>query len=325
MNLERRDFLKVLSVGALSVGNVTSVFADIRKTLSPDAVGILYDGTICIGCKACEAACKQYNDMPPESGNLEKSNGVEGIWDESYDMSEKTLNKIKLYEHGDASQRNREENGFAFVKRACMHCVDPDCVSACPVTALTKNEVTGIVEYNKDACIGCRYCMVACPYNVPKFEYAEALPVIQKCELCGHRQAVGDIPACCEFCPTGASLFGKVTDLLDEARKRVKLVAGSSYDYPMRSLDSGDDSSKTVAPYINYIYGEKEGGGTQYLLLSAIPFSKLGLPELGETSSASKSEGIQHGIYKGMIAPIALLGGLLYGAYQTTKHENSEE
>jgi len=90
----------------------------------------------------------------------------------------------------------------------------------------------------------------------------------------------------------------------------------------MRSLDEGDVSPKTVAPYINYIYGEKEGGGTQYLLLSAIPFTKLGLPELSATSSASKSEGIQHGIYKGMIAPIALLGGLLYGAYQTTK--NSE-
>ena len=322
MNLERRDFLKVLSAGALTAGNVTSVFAGIRKTLSADAVGILYDGTICIGCKACEAACKQYNDMPPESANLEKATGVDGIWDESYDLSEKTLNKIKLYEHGDASTHNSEENGFAFVIKAWMHCVDPDCVSACPVTALVKNDATGIVEYDKDACIGCRYCMVACPYNVPKFEYAQAIPEIVKCELCNHRQAEGGIPACCEFCPTGASLFGKVTDLLEEARKRIKLVAGSTYEYPMRSLDEGDVSPKTVAPYINYIYGEKEGGGTQYLLLSAIPFTKLGLPELSATSSASKSEGIQHGIYKGMIAPIALLGGLLYGAYQTTK--NSE-
>jgi len=211
-------------------------------------------------------------------------------------------------------------NGFAFVKKACMHCVDPDCVSACPVTALTKNSTTGIVEYDKDACIGCRYCMVACPYNVPKFEYAKAIPEIQKCEMCSHRQAVGDIPACCEFCPTGASLFGKVSDLLEEARKRVKLVAGSTYEYPMRSLDEGDVTPKTVASYINYIYGEKEGGGTQYLLLSAIPFGKLGLPELSETSAASRSEGIQHSVYKGMIAPIALLGGLLYGAYQTTKN-----
>ena len=324
MNLERRDFLKVLSVGALTAGNVTSVFADIRKTLSPDAVGILYDGTICIGCKACEAACKKYNDMPPESGSLQKAQGVPGIWDDSYDLSEKTLNKIKLYENGDASTQNNEENGFAFVKRACMHCVDPDCVSACPVTALTKNEATGIVEYDVDACIGCRYCMVACPYNVPKFEYSKAIPAIRKCEMCSHRQAVGDIPACCEFCPTGASLFGKVTDLLEEARKRVSLTAGSTYDYPMRDISQGDTSPKTVAPYINYIYGEKESGGTQYLLLSAVPFSKLGLPTLSETASASKSEGLQHGIYKGLIAPVALLGGLLYGAYQTTKNEDAE-
>jgi len=319
MNLERRDFLKVLSVGALTAGNVSSVLANIRKTLSPDAVGILYDGTICIGCKACEAACKKYNDMPPENGKMEAAFGVDGIWDASSDISEKTLNKIKLYTDGTGMTKNQETDGYAFVKRACMHCVDPDCVSACPVTALTKNEVTGIVEYNADACIGCRYCMIACPYDVPKFEYAKAIPEIQKCQLCDHRQAVGDIPACCEFCPTGASLFGKVTDLLEEAHKRVELTTGSTYEYPMRSLDSGDTSPKTVAPYINYIYGEKEGGGTQYLLLSAVPFAKLGLPVLPDSSAASRSEGLQHGIYKGLIAPVALLGGLLYGAYQTTK------
>jgi hypothetical protein len=162
--------------------------------------------------------------------------------------------------------------------------------------------------------------MVACPYNVPKFEYAKAIPEIRKCEMCSHRQAEGDIPACCEFCPTGASLFGKVTDLLDEARKRVKLAAGTTYDYPQRSLDSGDTSPKKVAAYINYIYGEQEGGGTQYLLLSAVPFAKLGLPVLSDTSAASRSESLQHGIYKGLIAPVALLGGLLYGAYQTTKN-----
>lgn len=324
MNLERRDFLKVLSVGALTVGNVTSVFAGIRKTLSPDAVGILYDGTICIGCKACEAACKQFNDMPPESGNFEITNEVSDIWDLSNDLSEKTLNKIKLFQHGEASVRNREENGFAFVKRACMHCLDPDCASACPVTALTKNETTGIVEYNKDACIGCRYCMVACPYNVPKFEYSKALPQIVKCELCSHRQAEGDIPACCEYCPTGASLFGSVAELLAEGQKRVQLAAGSSYNYQIGSLNSGSSSPKTVANYINYIYGEKEGGGTQYLLLSAIPFAKLGLPDLPETSAASKSEGIQHGIYKGMVAPVGLLVGLLYGAYRTTQTKHPE-
>ena len=324
MNLERRDFLKVLSAGALTIGNVSTVLADIRKTLSPDAVGILYDGTICIGCKACESACKTYNDMPPEDGNLEKAQGVSQIWDDSYDLSEKTLNKIKLYENGSAATRNAEVNGFAFVKKACMHCVDPDCVSACPVTALTKNETSGIVEYDVDACIGCRYCMIACPYNVPKFEYAKAIPEIRKCEMCGHRQAEGDIPACCEFCPTGASLFGKVTDLLEEARKRVNLVAGSEYDYPMRDISAGDKTPKKVAKYINYIYGEKEGGGTQYLLLSAIPFEKLGLPKLSDTSAASKSEGLQHGIYKGLIAPVALLGGLLYGAYHSTKSEQVE-
>ncbi len=324
MSIERREFFKVLSAGVLTAASAGPVLAEVRKTIPQDAVGILFDGTICIGCRACEAACKKANGKPAEH-KLEQQFGVQGIWDSAPDLDENTLNKIKLYKNGDASVQNREENGFSFIKRACMHCADPDCVSACPVTALTKNPVTGIVHYDKDACIGCRYCQIACAYNIPKFEFNKAIPEIVKCEMCAHLLAKGDIPGCCEFCPTGASLYGKVSDLMAEAKKRVELKEGQSYDYPIGRLKSGLTSAKKASKYINYVYGEKEGGGTQYLILSAVPFTKLGLPRMPEYSNASKSEGLQHTLYKSLIAPIVLFGGLAFAAYRTTKNEPKPE
>ena len=109
-----------------------------------------------------------------------------------------------------------------------------------------------------------------------------------------------------------------------EARKRVEMKAGDRYDYPVVSVKSKETTAKPVAGYLNYIYGEKEGGGTQYILLSAVPFEKLGLPKLPDTSDASRSEGIQHTIYKGLIFPIALLGALTFATYRSSKNEPSE-
>jgi Fe-S-cluster-containing dehydrogenase component len=231
-----------------------------------------------------------------------------------------------LYRNGDASVKDREENGYGFIKKACMHCVDPDCVSACPVTALEKDEVTGVVTYDAKACIGCRYCQVACPFNIPKFEWDDPFPEIVKCQMCDHVQGSGGIPGCCYYCPTGASLYGKVEDLMIEAHKRIEMAAGTVYNYPVKSLKSGETTQHTVPEYVNYIYGEKETGGTQYMIISAIPFHKLGLPRLAEKSSASKSETLQHTIYKGLIAPGALLAGLLVAAYRGNKsvHANEE-
>lgn len=316
MDMKRRDFLKGVAYGGLLLAaDVPSALAArAPKALPPEAVGFLYDATLCIGCKACVAACKQYNNMPPEHST------TDNIYDNPLDLSGKTLNIIKLYTHGAGVEKDKE-NGFSYVKRQCMHCIDPSCVSACPVSALTKDPKTGIVSYNKDACIGCRYCQVACPYNIPKFEWDEPFPQIRKCQLCSHRLKEGKYAACCEFCPTGASLYGKVTDLQAEARHRLTLRPGDEYEFPVAHINSDQKSLRAVEQYYPYLYGEKDGGGTQILMLAGVPFDKLGMPKLSEVSDAARSEGLQHTIYKGMIAPVALLGGLLYAVYRNTKKD----
>ena len=326
MSIDRRDFFKVISAGAVTAATAGSVFAREKKKLSPDAVGILYDATLCIGCKLCETGCKEFNDMPPEQTALVDDLNVPTIWDNGDDLSAKTLNKIKLYRNGDASVKDRQKDGYAFVKRACMHCVDPDCVSACPVTALEKDPVTGVVTYDAKACIGCRYCQVACPFNVPKFEWDDPFPEIVKCQMCDHVQGSGGVPGCCHYCPTGASLYGSVEDLMTEAHRRIEMAEGSKYNYQVKSMDSGETAQHTVPKYVNYVYGEKETGGTQYMIISAVPFHDLGLPKLPEKSAAGKSETLQHTIYKGLIAPGALLAGLLVAAYRGNKsHHETEE
>jgi Fe-S-cluster-containing dehydrogenase component len=325
MNLGRRDFFKILSAGAVTATGVKPALAEPRRELPPKAIGILYDATLCIGCKSCEVACKKRNHKEKVHSEIEEHYGVSGVWDSARDLDSNTMNKIKLYKNGTGAVKDREVDGFSFIKRACMHCIDPNCISACPVSALTKDPVTGIVKYNIDACCGCRYCQVACPYLIPKFEYQKALPQLVKCELCRQVVSEGGLPGCCEFCPTGASIFGPVPELLEEAKKRLTMKAGDIYDFPISKVDAERRTSKPVAKYINYIYGEKEGGGTQYMMLSAVPFEKLGLPILSDHSDAALSEGIQHTIYKGMILPIALLAGLSFMTYRSTKDEDKSE
>jgi Fe-S-cluster-containing dehydrogenase component len=313
MDIKRRDFLKIAAGSGLLLATGGNAFAREAKTRIPGAVGILYDATVCIGCKACQVACKQFNEMPAEHSASEQ------IWDDPLDLSSKTLNIIKVYKDGTGENKDSETNGYSFIKRHCMHCVDPACVSACPVTALKKNPENGVVRYDKDACIGCRYCQVACPFNIPKFEWDKPFPRIRKCQLCDHRYKEGKFSACCEFCPTGASIFGNVSDLLEEAKKRLGMKAGEYYNYPIAHVKSKEKSYRPVSKYQNQVYGEKESGGTQYMMLSGVPFVQLGLPQLGDKADAVVSETIQHTLYKGMIAPAVVLGGLLIAAYRNTK------
>jgi Fe-S-cluster-containing dehydrogenase component len=198
------------------------------------------------------------------------------LWDEPRGLSASTLNIIKKYERGRGDQKDGVENGYSFVKQHCMHCLAPACVTACPVAALKKDPVSGIVFYEEERCIGCRYCQVACPFSVPKFEWRSNTPEIRKCQLCRHRYAAGDYAACCQYCPTGASLFGKVADLRKEANKRLGLAPGSEYAFPVGRLGSRQRSVRPVAAYVNHVYGMDEAGGTQYLMMSAVPFAALG-------------------------------------------------
>ena len=306
MSIRRREFLKTAVAGS-AVATVP-VAAEARPNLEPPpkAIGMLYDSTLCIGCKACMSACKEANGMPPEP--------MEGqpMWDAPVDTSGKTINIIKLYKDGTAQVKDQEEDGYAFVKRHCMHCVDPGCVSVCPVTAMRKDPETGVVTHHPEACIGCRYCVWACPYDIPKWDFTEAFGQIHKCQFCNHRLAEGKLPACVEHCPTGASLFGTREELIAEAHRRMELEPGSTYRYPMNTLDSGHWHEKTVPHYQQHLYGETQGGGTQVMVLAGVPFEKLDLPLLPERSFAAASETIQHTVYKGMLAPLALLGGLMF-------------
>ncbi len=319
MNVDRRDFFKIFSAGVVTASSAKNAFAREPKTIPKNAVGILYDATTCIGCKACEVGCKTRNEKVAEH-QTEKAFGVNSTWDSASDLSSDTLNKIKVYKNK-SSENNQE---FSFIKRACMHCVDPDCVSVCPTTALTKNPETGVVSWDIDACCGCRYCQVACPFNIPKFEYGETFPEIKKCEMCQHVLAEGGIPGCCEWCPCGASIFGKVEDLLQEAHKRLNWETGKEYNFPIAEVGSKATTRKPLAKYVNYVYGERENGGTQYIMLSAIPFEKLGMPLLPDKSEAVLSEGIQHTLYKGLIAPFVAFGGLAFAAHRSMKNEDSD-
>jgi formate dehydrogenase beta subunit len=287
MKLDRRSMLKgALAGGAAAVAAAVPApaLARVRREAGAEDVGLLYDSTLCIGCKACVVACREANDMQPESST--------GLWDDPVDLSGSTRNVIRVYNEGNTS---------AFMKAQCMHCTDPACVSACMLGALHKSE-WGIVAYDKDSCIGCRICQVACPFNVPKFQWSSATPQIVKCELCRHRLAEGKQPGCTSVCPTKAVIFGKRSELLAEAHRRLEA---------------------TPERYVPTVYGETDAGGTAVLYLSAVPFEKLGLPELGDHAAPALSETVQHGIYKGFAAPAALYA-LLAGVMLRNRRKRPE-
>jgi Fe-S-cluster-containing dehydrogenase component len=251
-----------------------------------DAVALLYDATLCIGCKTCMVACNEANNLPPDTT---ASPGA--LYHKPIDLSANAKTVIKLSSTAGAR---------SFVKVQCMHCVDAACASACMLGALQKGEF-GAVTYDADLCVGCRYCEVACPFNVPKFEWTKAAPKIVKCELCKERLAAHREPACTEVCPRNAVIFGPRSKLLEEAHRRIAANPGG---------------------YQTKVYGETEAGGTQALYLSAVPFEQLGFPALGPEPAPRFARLIQHGVYRGFVAPVALYGAL---AFVMWKNRSTEE
>ncbi len=293
LRITRRAALKTaLLGGAAAVGALsTRVSAEEGPKAPDDAVGLLYDATLCIGCKACVVACR-------DAGGLTADTGASGgLYMAPDDLNAQTRNIIKLY-------KGRDE--VSYVKRQCMHCIDPACVSACMMGALKKREF-GIVTWEGEKCVGCRYCQVACPYNIPKFEWTMASavynPKIIKCELCHERLAEGKEPACTEVCPRHAVIYGKREELLQEAHRR---------------LAAEPDK------YIQSVYGEHEGGGTQVLYISHVPFDRIGLPALGNEPVPAMVRKVQGTIYKGFIAPVALYG-VLAAVINRNKKKNDAE
>ncbi len=286
MSINRRNFLKISAITAGTLlGSSKNISAETGKNSFADTYSMLNDCTKCIGCRACQSACKEYKGF--------ENTGKDKRYDMPLELNAKNNTVIKLY---------KEEKEKSFVKRQCMHCNDPGCVSACPVSALVKQE-NGIVTYDKDKCIGCRYCMIACPFDVPTFEYDKAFPVIAKCDFCKDLLSKGGITECARVCPTGAIVFGKREEMLKEAQRRIKA-----------------DPDK----YVNHIYGEKEAGGTSVLYLSSVPFEKLGMATLDPEPLPDMSESIQHGIFKYFIPPVALYGALGIYSLISKKKDSSD-
>jgi len=297
-NPSRRRFLKVLGAsGAALLAGRKKAEASETHQVNNETIGMLYDATKCVGCKACMSACKRVNSDYGSLSYEQAKFDPDGLWDAPQDLTGSTRTLIKLFKES--------EKQWSYVKYSCMHCQKPSCVSVCPVSAMTRDAVTGTVDYNKNTCIGCRYCQIACAFNIPKFQWDRAIPQIVKCDLCKNTNLVKKgITACAETCPTGAIAFGKRKDLLAEAKKRLQERPGI---------------------YINHIYGEKEVGGTNHLYLAAMPFNKLGLPILQDEAPAEFSEKIQHTIYKGFIAPVALYSTLCFIAVRNMKKHGAEQ
>lgn len=301
MKETRRSFFRT----ARAVGAGALAVAGSAKASSGEAApgedagaqsGMLYDATKCVGCKACMSVCKRVNAaagaLSPEAATFDK----DALWDAPADLSGNTRTLIKLF---------KESGRWSYIKYSCMHCLKPSCVSVCPVKAMTKDPVTGAVEYSRDTCIGCRYCQIACPFNIPKFQWDRSIPQIVKCDLCRSTNLKEKgITACAEVCPTGAILFGTRAELLAEAHARLK---------------------RDPHRYVPQVYGEHEVGGTNHLYLAALPFKKLGLPELPADAPASFSEHIQHTIYKGFIAPIAMYATLCLIALRNERKNRAHE
>lgn len=277
----RRDFLKWMGVGAGSLVINSEVSAESARDLDPDRYGVLSDLTLCIGCRRCEWACAEENGLPNQPL---KTIDDPSVFKEFRRPTPTQYTVVNRYPEKNVNGKPLD------VKVQCMHCEHPACVSACIVGALEKDSM-GPVKYDTWKCIGCRYCMVACPFQIPTYEYENALtPEVQKCTLCFTRTIEeGRRPACVDICPRESIIFGKRRELLEIAHERIRR-------HPDR--------------YVDHVYGEQEAGGTSWLYLSSAPFEDVGLPELSPRDPAAMTEKIQHGIFKGFTGPIMLFGFL---------------
>lgn len=277
MSLNRRDFLKTVGIASLTLFSDNIFAGEKAKDSNVEFCGILYDATRCVGCQTCETVCAETHGLSAPAGELKP--GVIRKTDEQHRTTVNCFNTSK---------------GEIYIKTQCMHCNEPACVAACLTKAMYKTK-EGPVIWRGDKCMGCRYCMVSCPFDVPKFEYNSSNPKIQKCTMCFEKIEKGQIPACAENCPAEAVKFGTRRELLTEARKRIIENEGT---------------------YVNEIYGDHTAGGTAFLYLSSVPFNELGLnTRLQNKSYPELSKGFLYTVPSVFV----LLPPVLLGIYEATK------
>ncbi len=215
--------------------------------------GMLIDVTRCTGCETCVKACVEVNGKDPLKADYDRAVTRDGLSENRFT----TLLKI---------------DGDHVAKKACMHCLEPSCVAACLCGGLTRNE-NGIIEYHEDICIGCRYCMLACPFHIPRYEWDKVIPYVQKCQLCKERLAEGEPPACVEACPHEALAFGSREEMLELAHSRI---------------------DADPARYLPHVWGETEFGGTAVLYISDVDLHALGFPGPETPSIPSMTSALVH-------------------------------
>lgn len=278
MTINRRSFFKAIGITGMTVIGLNASGSPKNSAgETTEFRGILYDSLNCAGCQECEFACAKKNNLPapedyPEAGKKRKT-----------DINQRCV--INSHE---------TSMGEMYVRNQCMHCNEPACAAACLTRAMYKTK-EGPVIWREDKCMGCRYCMVSCPFDVPKFEYDSTNPKIQKCDMCYDRVKEGGQPACVEACPGGALFFGTRRELIDEARRRI---------------------AEMPEMYIGDIYGEHTVGGTGCVYLSPVAHNELGFDiKLQKDSYPSLTKSFLYSVP----AVDVLVPSLLLGLHAATK------
>jgi Fe-S-cluster-containing dehydrogenase component len=302
MSISRRSFFKIVTTVGASAAAAASP-ADAWQSRAPsNPYGCLVDLTRCIGCRKCEQACNKVNHLPDPEHSFEDLT----LLDLKRRPDEKSFTVINRYYSGKIDERDQLVP--TFVKLQCMHCQNPACASACIVGALTKKD-GGAVHYDASKCIGCRYCMVACPFEIPAYEYHNPItPRVMKCTFCYERvEHHGKLPGCAEICPVEAITFGRRNKLLKLAKVRIE---------------------KNPNTYVDHIYGEHEVGGTCWMYLAGQPFEKLEFISLPNKPMPQLAESIQHALFSYMWSPIVLfgmLGGVMRSLRNKGKCDRSQQ
>lgn len=283
MSINRRIFFKTAGLIGVSFAVGKSFGATTPENKEVEFRGMLYDSTRCVGCQECERVCAKAHELPEPTETVEV-----GKLRKPSETQRSVINSFKT------------SKGDLFVKNQCMHCNEPACTAACLTEAMKKTK-EGPVIWRDNKCMGCRYCMVSCPFDTPKFEYNSANPKIQKCDMCYDRIMRGQIPACAEACPGEALTFGTRRELIAIARKRI---------------------AENPDQYYNQIYGENVAGGTGFLYIAAVPFNEIGLNTKLQNSSYPE---LTKGFLYSVPSVDVLLPPLLLGIYAATKNNHLKE